>query len=66
MKAELNKLIIMDEGGRRARFNQWRTDDSRTILNRQIGKVEGIMQMCDDIDQFRELATPRTVVTGAS
>jgi len=45
-----------DEGNRFARFHQWLTDEGRTILTRQIGKVEGIMEMCDDNEQFKEVA----------
>ena len=52
-KAELDKLNITDEGKRRVRFHQWLTDDGRTILTREIGKVEGIMEMCNDIDHFK-------------
>lgn len=65
VKAELDKLNITDEGKRRARFHQWLTDEGRTILTRQIGKVEGIMEMCDDIEQFKEVAKRRKAVTVA-
>jgi hypothetical protein len=56
VKAELDKLNITDEGKRKARFHQWLTDEGRTILTRQIGKVEGIMEMCDDIEHFKRVA----------
>jgi len=46
VKAELDKLNITDEGKRRAKFHQWLTSEGRTILTRQIGKVEGMMEMC--------------------
>lgn len=65
VKAELDKLNITDEGKRRARFHQWLTDEGRTILTRQIGKVEGIMEMCEDIEQFKEVAKRRKAVTVA-
>jgi hypothetical protein len=65
VKAELDKLNITDEGKRRARFHQWLTDDGRTILTRQIGKVEGIMEMCDDIEHFKEVARRRKAVSVA-
>ncbi|MFL0671613.1 MAG: P63C domain-containing protein [Erythrobacter sp.] len=65
MKAELDKLNITDEGKRRARFHQWLTDEGRTILTRQIGKVEGIMEMCEHIEQFKEVAKRRKAVTVA-
>jgi len=56
VKAELDKLNITDEGKRLARFHQWLTDDGRTILTRQIGRVEGIMEMCSDIEHFKTVA----------
>lgn len=56
VKAELDKLNITDEGRRKARFHQWLTDDGRTILTRQIGRVEGIMEMCTDIEHFKQVA----------
>ncbi|MCJ1962188.1 P63C domain-containing protein [Novosphingobium mangrovi (ex Hu et al. 2023)] len=56
VKAKLNELNITDDGKRRARFHQWLNDDGRTILTRQIGKVEGIMEMCDDIEHFKRVA----------
>lgn len=65
VKAELDKLNITDEGKRRARFHQWLTDDGRTILTRQIGKVEGIMEMCNDIEQFKQVARRQKAITVA-
>lgn len=65
VKAELDKLNITDEGKRRARFHQWLTDDGRTILTRQIGKVEGIMEMCNDIDHFKQVARRQKSITVA-
>lgn len=65
VKAELDKLNITDEGKRRARFHQWLTDEGRTILTRQIGKVEGIMEMCNDIDHFKQVARRQKSITVA-
>lgn len=65
VKAQLNKMNITDEGKRRARFHQWLTTEGRTILTRQIGKVEGMMEMCNDIDQFKEMVKRRKAVTVA-
>jgi hypothetical protein len=56
VKAELDKLNITDEGKRRARFHQWLTTEGRTILTRQIGRVEGIMEMTNDIEHFKTVA----------
>lgn len=65
VKAELDKLNITDEGKRRARFHQWLTNEGRTILTRQIGKVEGIMEMCNDIDHFKTVARRQKSITVA-
>ena len=65
VKAELDKLNITDEGKRKARFHQWLTDQGRTILTRQIGKVEGIMEMCKDIDHFKLVARRQKSITVA-
>lgn len=65
VKAELDKLNITDEGKRRARFHQWLTSEGRTILSRQIGKVEGMMEMCSDIEQFKDMVKRRKAVTVA-
>ncbi|MCK0098609.1 P63C domain-containing protein [Qipengyuania sp. S6317L1] len=65
VKAKLNELNITDEGKRKARFHQWLTDEGRTILTRQIGKVEGVMEMCDDIDHFKRVARRQKTVSVA-
>lgn len=65
VKAELDRLNITDEGKRRARFHQWLTGDGRTILTRQIGKVEGIMEMCTDIEHFKRVARRQKAITVA-
>ncbi len=65
VKAELDKLNITDEGKRRARFHQWLTEDGRTILIRQIGRVEGIMGVCDDIEHFKRVASRQKAITVA-
>lgn len=65
VKAELDKLNITDEGRRRARFHQWLTDEGRTILTRQIGRVEGIMEMCSDIEHFKTVARRQKTISVA-
>jgi P63C domain len=65
VKAELDKLNITDEGKRKARFHQWLTDEGRTILTRQIGRVEGIMEMCKDIEHFKQVARKQKTITVA-
>jgi P63C domain len=63
VKAELDKLNITDKGKRRARFHQWLTEEGRTILTRQIGCVEGIMEMCKDIEHFKLVARRQKTIT---
>lgn len=65
VKAELDKLNINDEGKRRARFHQWLTEEGRAILTRQIGRVEGVMEMCKDIDHFKDVAKRQKTITVA-
>ena len=65
VKAELDKLNITDEGKRKARFHQWLTEEGRTILTRQIGRVEGIMEMCSDIEHFKQVARRQKSITVA-
>ena len=55
VKAELDKLNITDEGKRIARFHQWLTDEGKTILTLQIGKVQGLMEVCTDIEYFKNV-----------
>jgi hypothetical protein len=53
VKQKLDKLNITDDGKRRARFHQWLTDDARNILAHQIGRVQGKMEDCNNIDSFK-------------
>lgn len=53
VKQELDKLNITDEGKRKARFFQWMNESGRNMLIHQIGRVQGLMEMCDDIDHFK-------------
>lgn len=53
VKRELDKLNITDEGKRKARFHQWLSDEGREILKRQISKVEGQMELFQDIEHFK-------------
>ena len=47
----------------RAHFHRCLTGEGRTILSCHIGKVEGVMEMCADIEHFKEVAKRRNVVT---
>jgi hypothetical protein len=64
VKNRLNELNI-DEvtGKRRARFHQWLTDEGRTIVIHQIGRVQMLMEMLSDIDQFKQAATKQKRVS---
>lgn len=63
VKAELDKLNITDEGKRRARFHQWLSSDGRNMLIHQIGRVQGLMEMCTDIENFKTLAKRQKTVS---
>ena len=65
VKAELDKLNITDEGKRKARFHQWLTDEGRSILIHQIGRVQGLMEMCSDIENFKQSATKQKNISVA-
>lgn len=56
VKAELNRLNIDEKGKRRAKFHQWLADEGRSMLIHQIGRVHGLMEMCNDIDYFKNAA----------
>ena len=53
VKNKLNELNINAEGKRRARFHQWLSSDGRNILIHQIGRVQGKMEECNGIKQFK-------------
>ncbi|OQM76460.1 P63C domain-containing protein [Manganibacter manganicus] len=56
VKAELDRLNIDDGGKRKARFHQWLSDEGRNMLIHQIGRVQGLMEMCTDIEYFKKTA----------
>lgn len=63
VKRELNKLNITDEGKRKAKFHQWLTEEGRNILIHQIGRVQGLMEMCTDIEHFKTAAQKQKTVS---
>ncbi|MBO9398620.1 hypothetical protein J7400_18250 [Shimia sp. R9_2] len=65
VKQELDKLNIDDDGKRRARFHQWLSDEGRNMLIHQIGRVQGLMEMCVDIDNFKTAAQKQKNVSVA-
>ncbi|WP_321364687.1 P63C domain-containing protein [uncultured Celeribacter sp.] len=56
VKRELDKLNITDDGKRRAHFHRWLNDEGRNMLIHQIGRVQGLMEMCQDIEHFKGAA----------
>ena len=63
VKNKLDELNITDEGKRKARFHQWLSDEGRNILIHQIGRVQGLMEMCPDIEQFKRAADKQKKVS---
>lgn len=63
VKAELNRLNIDDKGKRRARFHQWLSSDGRNMLIHQIGRVQGLMEMCNDIEHFKDVARKQKTIS---
>lgn len=53
VKEKLNELNIGDDGKRKARFHQWLSNDGRQILTLQIGRIQGKMEDCTGIKQFK-------------
>jgi len=54
VKSELNRLNIREDGTRRARFHQWLTDQGKDVVRSQIFRVQGAMEMCSNIENFRK------------
>ncbi|MET0752014.1 MAG: P63C domain-containing protein [Pyrinomonadaceae bacterium] len=63
VKAKLNELNIDENGKRRARFFQWLTEEGRTIVIHQIGRVQMLMEMVPDINQFKHAAIKQRKVS---
>jgi hypothetical protein len=63
VKNKLDKLNITEDGKRKARFHQWLTEEGRTILVHQIGRVQGLMEMCSNIEKFKTAAEKQKKVT---
>jgi hypothetical protein len=63
VKSKLNELNIKGDGKRRAKFHQWLSNEGRTILIHQIGRVQMMMEMCGDIDQFKQAADKQKKVS---
>lgn len=53
VKDKLDKLNIKEDGKRKGKFHQWLTDNGRNVLIHQIGRVQGLMEMCPNIKGFK-------------
>lgn len=53
VKKELDTLNITEDGKRRARFHQWLSEHGRDVLIYQIGRIQGLMETCNDIEHFK-------------
>lgn len=56
VKEKLNKLNIDESGKRKARFHQWLSSEGKTILVHQIGRVQGLMEIFENVDEFNKAA----------
>ena len=56
VKSKLDELNITEEGKRKGRFHQWLTEDGRSVLIHQIGRVQGLMEMCPNVYSFKNAA----------
>ena len=56
VKSKLDELNITEEGKRKGRFHQWLTEDGRSVLIHQIGRVQGLMEMCPNGESFKNAA----------
>lgn len=54
VKSELNKMNILPDGKRKARFHQWLTEFGVHQLTLQIGRVMGIIEISPNIIKFKE------------
>ena len=60
---KLDKLNIKDDGKRKAKFHQWLNEDGRNMLIHQIGRVQGLIEMCGDIENFKSTAKKQKSVS---
>jgi hypothetical protein len=56
VKQKLNELNINADGTRKARFHQWLTQNGKNMLVHQIGRVQGRMETCANIEEFKKIA----------
>ena len=56
VKDKLNELNIDERGKRKARFHQWLSSEGKTIIIHQIGRVQGLMEIFQNIDEFNKAA----------
>ena len=62
-KKELNKKNITEEGKRIARFHQWLTDEGRSILTLQIGKIFALMEISPSLSSFKRKMEHQKIIS---
>ena len=65
VKSKLNELNITADGKRRGRFHQWLSGEGRNILVHQIGRVQGLMEMCPSITTFKNAVSKQKKISVA-
>ena len=63
VKKELNKKNITEEGKRIARFHQWLTDEGRSILTLQIGKIFALMEISPSLSSFKRKMEHQKIIS---
>lgn len=63
VKNKLNELNIGEDGKRKARFHQWLSSDGKNILVHQIGRVQGKMEDCTGIKQFKARQEKQKIIS---
>lgn len=63
VKEKLNELNIGEDGKRKARFHQWLSSDGRHMLILQIGRIQGKMEDCIGIKQFKAKQEKQKIIS---
>ena len=63
VKEELDKKNIRVDGSRKAQFHRWLTNEGKSMLVLQIGKVVGLMEICKSIDKFRAASKKQKAIS---
>lgn len=63
VKEKLDQLNINSDGTRKARFHQWLNQHGKNMLVHQIGRIQGRMETCADIAEFKKIAKKQKQVS---